>query len=285
MKSFRDLHIIERTTAFALRAWGFRSEWIETPEGLVHMLLREGTRPAPPLVMLHGLVASGGDYFPVLRRLANLGYTVFAPDLPGHGLSPVPAQGMRSGVLLEAVDDALAKKLKVPAVLFGNSMGGFAAVRLAAQHPDRIAGLVLASPGGAPLPEPAFSRFLERFRIASQADAQRFLHDVQGRPAVVPGFVAYTVWERFSRPEIRELLAGIEPRDLLAPEELSQLTMPILVLWGRKERILPPVQREFFRWHLPDHATFEEPPDLGHAPFLDDPDLIVNRIGDFMARL
>lgn len=282
MPPLRDLHIFERTTAFALRAWGFRSEWIGTTEGPLHVLVRPASQPeAPGIVLLHGLVASGADYFPLLRRLAGKGHALVAPDLPGHGLSPVPARGMRADVLATALREALEQVLEGPAVVFGNSMGGFAAVRLASTRPDLVAGLFLASPGGAPLPEPGLSRFLERFHIEDEGQARQFLDDVRAAPSFVPSFVARTVMERFSRPAIRELLAGLHPSELLTAEELGGLRMPISVLWGRRERILTPLQREFFRAHLPDHAVFEEPDMLGHAPFLDDPALVVQRLRRF----
>jgi len=281
MVPLRDLRIVERTTALALRAWGFQSRWFETTEGPIHALVRAGSHPTP-LVLLHGLVSSGADYFPLLRRLAGRSYPIVVPDLPGHGLSPVPARGMRSAVMLAALREALDQVLEAPGVVFGNSMGGFAAVRLASTRPDLVAGLFLASPGGAPLTEPGLSRFLERFRIEDETQARRFLEDVQGQPTFVPTFVAWTVMERFSRPEIRELLAGLHPSELLSAEEIATLRQPTAVLWGRRERILTPLQREFFRAHLPGHAVFEEPSGLGHAPFMDDPDYVVRRFLTFV---
>lgn len=282
MLSLRDLRIIERTSTFALRAWGFRSRWIETTEGAVHVLVRPGSRPEVPIVALHGLVASAADYFPLLTRLAGRGHTLIAPDLPGHGLSPVPVRGMRAEVLLTALREALDQVLDAPAVVFGNSMGGFAAIRLASTRPDLVSGLFLASPGGAPLTEPALSKFLARFDIHDEAAARKFLHDTQAQPSFVPSFVAWTVLERFSRPEIRELIAGLQGDELLSADELAALRKPTVVMWGRKDRILTPLQREFFRAHLPPHAVFEEPPGLGHAPFVDDPAYVTSRFLKFV---
>jgi pimeloyl-ACP methyl ester carboxylesterase len=48
--------------------------------------------------------------------------------------------------------------------------------------------------------------------------------------------------------------------------------MPIRLVWGARERLLPPAHREFFARYLPGHARIECPPDFGHAPFLDRPD-------------
>jgi pimeloyl-ACP methyl ester carboxylesterase len=55
------------------------------------------------------------------------------------------------------------------------------------------------------------------------------------------------------------------------PESLSALEMPILLLWGQSERLLPPSALAYFRRHLPPHAIIEEPAGFGHSPHVDDP--------------
>lgn len=275
--------VVERTAAWALRAFGFTSRWVTTAQGPVHTLVRPGSPAGPRLVLLHGIVASGADYFPLLWRLARTGLTLVAPDLPGHGLSPAPAAGMQHDVLLAALTEALDGVLDGPAVLFGNSMGGFAAVRVAGARPDLVAGLVLVSPGGAPPPdELAFQAFLRRFHIRGARDARRFVENMAGGPLWWPRLLAWGVQERFGRPEIRELLSHVDAGDMLTGAEVGRLTAPTLVLWGGRDAILPVAQREFFRTHLPDHAVFEEPAHLGHAPFLDDPDYLVRRMLRFV---
>lgn len=269
--------LVERATVMALRAWGFSSRWIPTDEGLVHVLERPGTGPAT--VLLHGMVASGADYFPLLVRLVRSGHHLVAPDLPGHGLSPAPRSGMHDTVLLQGLVQALDAVLPAPAVVFGNSMGGFAALRLAGTRPDLVRGLVLASPGGAPVPGDSFDRFLDRFRITDGRKALAFARAV-GAP--FPSVVAWGVRARFSRPETVALIAQVTPERMLTADELRAVRHPTLVLWGKRDRILPVVQREFFRAHLPGDALFEEPAHLGHAPFLDDADFVARRLERFV---
>ncbi len=61
--------------------------------------------------------------------------------------------------------------------------------------------------------------------------------------------------------------------------------MPVLLLWGKDERILPRDHLEFFRRHLPEHARFEEPEGFGHAPYLDDVDAVARRILSFTSEV
>jgi len=115
--------------------------------------------PAPDTIgvvlAVHGITASHLAWRPVARELAGEApVCLLAPDLRGRGLSaglPGP-YGMAAHVadLLAVLDDADAAR----AVLVGHSMGGYVVTRLAAEHPDRVAAVVLLD-GGVPLPMPA----------------------------------------------------------------------------------------------------------------------------------
>ncbi|MBX2800225.1 MAG: alpha/beta fold hydrolase [Myxococcales bacterium] len=280
--AWSSLRVEERAAGLVLRNWGFRSRWMWTSEGPVHALVRpaQRTEAGPPIVLLHGLVASGADFFPLLRRLTHTGRMLVAPDLPGHGLTPAPHAGMHPRRLQQALEQALRQLLpaRSPAVVYGSSLGGLAALRLALHQPDLVGGLVLASPGGAPLGEPELSRFLERFRMRDTEAARSFVRDMRARPSWVPVVVAWGVRARFGRPEVRELLDAVDDEVWLSAEELSGLRQPAVVLWGKHERILVPAHRDFFLSALPGHVVFEEPDWLGHAAFLDDPDFIARHI-------
>ena len=112
---------------------------------------RWGSGPVPVLG-IHGITASSVSLLPVARRLAGR-CTVLAPDLRGRGASadlPGPF-----GMQAHAADCArvLEELAGQPALVVGESMGGFVAVVLAAARPDLVAGLVLVD-GGIPLPLP-----------------------------------------------------------------------------------------------------------------------------------
>jgi lipase len=114
--------------------------------------------PAPDaggvVLAVHGITASHLAWRAVARELAGEPVSLLAPDLRGRGHSarlPGP-YGIAAHVadLVAVLDDAGAER----AVLVGHSMGGYVAVRLAAEHPDRVAAIVLLD-GGVPLPLPA----------------------------------------------------------------------------------------------------------------------------------
>ena len=64
---------------------------------------------------------------------------------------------------------------------------------------------------------------------------------------------------------------------------VRSLPMPILLLWGRSDRILPREHLEFYRGSLPAHAVIEEPEGFGHSPYLDDAAALSERMARFIA--
>ncbi|NJK90053.1 MAG: alpha/beta fold hydrolase [Myxococcales bacterium] len=183
----------------ALLAWqGFTSFHLTTSVGRLHVLEKRSRGELPTLVFLHGFSASSMMYGPLMRRLEPESRRILAIDLPGHGLSEVPSRGldylsMKNG-MFEALDRLLA--WNAPAVLIGNSMGGFAAVRYAVHRPERVRALVLISPGGAPMSKEGFASFLDTFRLRSQEDALDFIDKLFARPQRLRRIIARAVLKR-----------------------------------------------------------------------------------------
>lgn len=231
------------------------------------MLEREGTGPLPPIVLIHGLASCGLDYVPLMNQLATRHSRIIAPDLPGHGFTPPPAHGMTADAIRHDLAPALDSLLTEPSVVFGNSLGGLVALRMAAAEPDRVAALILASPGGAPMTPTQLETLLSNFRLGSHSQALGFVDRFQGRSQARHVF-AWGARIRMKRPEIREFVEAIATEHLLDAEELAGLNVPTLIFWGADDEVLPVECLEFFREHLPE-ARVWEPPGYGHAPYLD----------------
>lgn len=133
-----------------------------------------------PIVFLHGFAGTGADWEPVTSALPR-GWRAIAPDLPGHGESPLPPAisfekfpAMVSGLL-----DSLGIET---AVFVGYSLGARLALSLAADLPSRVDGLVLESV------QPGLSSSLQRDerRVRDGSDAR--LLEVDGLDAF------FTAW-------------------------------------------------------------------------------------------
>jgi lipase len=107
----------------------------------------------PTVVALHGVTASYVNFVGVADSLAGR-RPLWALDLRGRGDTDKPADGP-FGMAQHAGDVAAAMTAAGldDAVVIGHSMGAYVAVALAAEHPDRVRGLVLVD-GGLPLDPP-----------------------------------------------------------------------------------------------------------------------------------
>jgi pimeloyl-ACP methyl ester carboxylesterase len=251
-------------------ALGYRSRFIATRDARVRVLERAGKGDLPTVVVLHGLGSQGLDQLPLLQRLVPHVRRIVAPDFPGHGASEAPRDERDREAYLAALFDALDATLEEPAIVFGNSLGGFAAIRYAAERPARVRGLFLASPAGAPSTPDEFERMMGALRLETHADALRFLalvlHD---EPKLLKHPLAWHLRRRFGTSPVRALVDSMREGQSLMPEHLRAVTAPVHLVWGRGERLLPEGHLEFFRAHLTT-AHVEQPPGFGHSPQLDD---------------
>jgi len=108
----------------------------------------ESPRGRIGVLLVHGFTGSTASMRPWSEYLAGQGYAVSAPRLPGHGTT---WQEMNKTTWADWYGEveraflALAQQVDT-VVVCGLSMGGALALRLAADHPDRVAGLVLVNP-------------------------------------------------------------------------------------------------------------------------------------------
>lgn len=257
---------------------GARSHQVAYDHGTVHVLDLPGRGYLPPVVLLHGYSASGPtQYLPMVRRLRPHVRRVLLPDLPGHGSSSVPPS-LDEEIIQAGLTAAMNELLRRPAVIFASSLAGGFAVRFAHRRPHLVRGLMLCSPGGAPLDHVQLDELFDTFAVRTHEQALAFVDRLFPRPHPLRHAYAWGVRQQFSRPHLRTLLEHARRARFLEPEEIRGLRVPVHLIWGRADRILPRSHFEFFRTHLPPHAEVETPPGYGHAPFL-------HRAGDLTERL
>ncbi|RZN18833.1 alpha/beta hydrolase [Bradyrhizobium sp. Leo121] len=96
----------------------------------------------PTVVMIHGAGFDSSTWALHSRWFAHHGYSVLAPDLPGHGRSsgkPLPTIAEMADWIAALLQAAGASKAK----LIGHSMGSLIALETAARHPDKVSALSL----------------------------------------------------------------------------------------------------------------------------------------------
>lgn len=242
----------------------------------------------PAIVMIHGF---GGQTFSFRYQMAELArdHRCLAIDLKGFGYSERPEDGDYSLVeqarlVLRALDELGIDK----AVLIGHSMGGEVVARAAELAPERVEKLVLvATAPGYPLwlgPRLPFMRaFMPGFaRLARRNARKNLFYDPKSvdidaimaeyeKPGRIYGSLN-TVWQMWDA--VRK-----QPKI-----DHSKITMPVLVLWGEKERILPFDQR-LLRWlrkRLPN-AEVVTIPRTGHMLLEENPTAANEALRRFLA--
>jgi pimeloyl-ACP methyl ester carboxylesterase len=251
----------------SLRVRGVTEQVVRTAAGPIHRLEIAGSGALPPVVLIHGLGSCAADLLWPFAGLSRHVRRVVAIDLPGHGRSPLTGR-LDPAAVKAGIAEALADL--EPAVLFGNSLGGFVAARYAIDRPERARGLFLASPGGAPLGPEGRAALTAALNQALDGASGRFAEHVFARPTRFAGVVCAGVRARFSRPGVQAWIDRISDAEFLAADELRGLRMPVHLFWGRADRLLPDEARRFFLEHL-RHAQVSEPEGYGHAPYLDAP--------------
>lgn len=225
----------------------------------------EGSGKSAPVVLLHGFGGSHVVWEPIQRKLATETATL-AYDMPGYGNS-FDYEG--AGPVKVAVSAILAD-LEVRGIssahVVGHSMGGAVAALMAIFQPERIASLTLLSPGGFG-PE-INQRLLQRYAAAPDEAALAIsLEAMFGWFSAVPEGLAAQMMAVRQRPGYREKLmetakgmAKDGRQGTLPADKLAALTMPVSVVWGGLDNVLPARQTE----RLPSHYSLHLFPDLGH---------------------
>ncbi|KAL3525366.1 hypothetical protein ACH5RR_013738 [Cinchona calisaya] len=265
-----------------------------------------------PIVLIHGFGASAFHWRYNIPELAKK-YKVYALDLLGFGWSEKALIEYDALVWRDQVVDFLKEIVKEPAILVGNSLGGFTALVVAAALPEKVRGVTLLNSAGQfgdaitekneseetalqkfilkPLKE-AFQRIVLGFlfwqakqpsRIKSvlnsvyinASNVDDYLIDSITRPAADPnaGEVYYRLMTRFMSNQRKYTLDNV----------LSQLSCPLLLLWGDLDPWVGPAKalriKEFYT--NTSLVNFK----AGHCPHDEVPELVNKALMDWLSTL
>ncbi|MGH3952220.1 MAG: alpha/beta fold hydrolase [Pseudonocardiaceae bacterium] len=245
---------------------------------------------APALVLLHAFPVDARMWNGVRAQLTTR-TRLITPDQRGLGRTPLP-ETEREPNLADAARDvvALLDKLEMDRVLLGGcSMGGYVAMSVLREAPERVAGLVLI--------DTKASADTEEARANRLAMADRVQADGAGgwlADAMLPALLGATSHQQ--RPEVvatvRELIEAQQPSGVAwaqramaarpdAIEALRGVEVPALVVLGEEDDLTPRAEADKMVDALPN-GTLSVLPGAGHLTALEDPEALGKTILDWL---
>jgi pimeloyl-ACP methyl ester carboxylesterase len=277
----RPLVVLEASGELWLRLQGVRSTRVQAGP---HRLRYLESGSGPPLLLVHGLGSSAMQEWGRLMAPLGRSYHAYAPDLPGFGRSERPAAADYSiPMQVEAVRAFLQAVGVSNARVVGISMGGWIAARLAGEHPELVERLVLVAPAGV-RPDDAARIPAEVLLPRDEDGVRRLAAAVRHRPPPMPSFVARDILRRRLGEEwiVRRALESMGAgRDWLNGR-LGRVEMPVLVIWGKQDRLIPVAYAAPLQAELP-HAELELLEGCGHVPIADCPEAFDRVLLAFLA--
>jgi pimeloyl-ACP methyl ester carboxylesterase len=256
-----------------------------------------------PILMFHGYADSADTWRQSLALLAREGHRAVAVDLPGFGT----ADRLESEAILPQLDDfALAAvryaagRPRRPVLVVGNSLGGCVALRLAERHGDRLAGVAGVAPAG-----------LEMSRLLNIVQRDPALRTLLALPTPVPGAVLRAAVARLYRQLAFAAPDTIDPAAISAftwhhrrrarvahyldtahrllpelrhPFELEQISVPVLLIWGDRDRLVFHRGAQRVLDAVPD-SRLELLEGVGHCPQVEAPKRFTELLLGFRAQL
>lgn len=244
-----------------------------------------------PVVLVHGMAASRGDWQGMAPGLLAAGYQVHTPDLLGHGDNTrfdAHKDFSADRVYQDFENWLTSLELPPPFWMVGHSLGSYMITRFSLAHPEKVCGLALVNP----FLHPRQLRLPYRLMFQQPALGAQLLQDaprwfIQFTLALAGAVIsprtsalaesgrAAADYKRASPliVYIPASLADISP-------ELPRLQPPTLIMWGVNDLTINPRSFRRLAQMLPGAQEFPIP-GCGHTPHTARPDLVMGRLLEF----
>jgi pimeloyl-ACP methyl ester carboxylesterase len=249
----RPLGVLWVATQLRLRVDGIHSEFTSIPYGnvgnvRVHYYVGGS---GDPVLLVHGLGSRAEDWANLMPSLVRDHHRVYALDLPGYGQSEWPAKAQYSiPELTGAVEAFMDNQHLARTDLGGWSMGGWIAMRVALDEPQRIRRLMIFDSAGLTF---AVSWDKSLFEPDTPEKLATMTALLMPSPPHVPGFVERDIFRFVARHGwvVRRNLDSMLTGDGLLDGQLGALKMPMLIVWGNQDHLIPVAVGEQIHHEVP----------------------------------
>ncbi|XP_058088191.1 pheophytinase, chloroplastic [Magnolia sinica] len=281
---------------------GHKIHYVEQGEGI-------------PLVLIHGFGASAFHWRYNIPELAKL-YKVYAVDLLGFGWSDKAIVEYDAMIWRDQVTDFLREIVKEPAILVGNSLGGFTALVTAAQLPEQVLGVALLNSAGQfgnpnaqannneNAEETALQKFLLKplkeviqrvilgflfWQAKQPARIESVLKSVYINTSNVDDYLVESIIKPAADPNAGEVYYRLMTRFMLNQTKytldsiLSKLSCPLLLIWGDLDPWVGPAKANRIKEFYPNTSIVNL--QAGHCPHDEAPELFNKALLNWLSSL
>jgi len=248
-----------------------------------HTLAYNRTGEGPAVVIIHGIGGHKEDWAGVAAALAA-GHRVYTIDLLGFGGSSKTGDAITIADQVAAIVALLDAEGIAKADVLGNSLGGWVAATLAADHPDRTGQLVLVDAAG-------FKAMFEgeppvNFYPATDAEMRNLLEHVRFDPAArTDAAVTEALAASIASGDVQA--AAAVGKGMFVSERLEdvadRIAVPTLVIWGADDKLFPAGIADLVTGHIKGSRKLLIP-NASHFPQLDNPAVFNAAVAEFLAR-
>ena len=268
--------------------------WFTTIGGVRIHYQEAGDESAPPIILIHGFISSNLVWNEVIVHLAQKGFRVIAPDLPGYGYSDKPADGRYTIDSQAYAVSGLMDRLGIEsATIVGASYGGAVAATMALDYPERVANLVLVGAVTNDQPKKKLLLRLAGVPLIGDIATPLFLGSrwiLRKRTEEVYRRLGYPVDERKLAARHHLLETANTHRAMIRTirrwkadrisREASLIRQPTLLVWGEEDTHIPVSDAFRLRDAIPNSRliVFRR---CGHLPPTEAPGQFVEVLADF----
>ena len=258
----------------------------------------------PPLLLVHGFGASTDHWRKNIAQLQSQ-FQVWAIDLLGFGRSAKPNQEYSGNLWREQLHDFITEVIGQPTVLAGNSLGGYAALCVAAEYPQSTAGLILLNSAGpfsdttanenrrsqsnlvgklirSVLLQPWASYLLFQY-VRRRSTIRKTLNKVYFDPSAVTDQLVEDIYRPSCDSGAAEVFNSVfkTPQGEKVDVLLGKMTCPLLILWGEQDPWINARERGIkFRQYYPQLKEYYL--NAGHCPHDEIPEQVNTLISEWV---
>jgi pimeloyl-ACP methyl ester carboxylesterase len=245
-------------------------------------LFPENFKERGTILILHGWGGCSDSWDAVQRILTKNGYRVIAPDFPGFGKSVTPPSAWG----IKDYADFVLKFIKETRLdnffLLGHSFGGRISVRIAADHPEKIKGLILCDAAGIK-PKMGPKTFLI-YWLAKAGNAiftpKHLARFKDGARSFFYSFLRNKDYVR-AKGTMKETIVRVLEEDLLP--ELPKIKTSTLIVWGQIDKMVPLKYGRIFNKKIAN-SELVIIPKIGHSPHIEVPEKLSEIILAFLEK-